>query len=99
MRLIDADELLKKWLEQKDPELICPTMEAFYENIICQTLDAISDAPTIDAVEVVRCKDCKLYGVSKFYISAGDNITQLRFCVKTGRPTGIDDYCSYGERK
>lgn len=45
MRLIDADALEKCLLEK-----------GFYPAIVKR---AIEDAPTVDAVEVVRCKDCK----------------------------------------
>ena len=57
----------------------------------------LDGAPTVDAVEVVRCKDCK-----HFYHS----ITSYRDgkCVQFGTydtdPSVYkDDFCSYGERK
>lgn len=51
-------------------------------------------APTIDAVEVVRCRDCKLY---KHLDSAVPN--ELFCKVYGGVQTEPDDYCSYGQRK
>lgn len=60
-------------------------------------LECIDDMPTLDAVEVVRCKDCKHY----------DNSGGLEWCnLNSGFYTdGIDwhsfpeyGYCSYGER-
>jgi len=48
MRLIDADELLS--------DLIFPT-EQFKKGFT----ETINDAPTIEAVPVVRCKDCVYY--------------------------------------
>ena len=54
------------------------------------TLAEIDNAPTIDAVPVVRCKDCKrselLYGVSLA-------------CSRLGRMVKEDGFCSYGERR
>lgn len=56
----------------------------------------IREAPTVDAVEVVRCKDCKncdgvIYGGRcKYWSSPIAGITHF---------TSADDYCSYGERK
>lgn len=47
MRLIDADALKKSLLEK-----------GFYPAIVKR---AIEDAPTVDAVEVVMCKDCEHY--------------------------------------
>ena len=53
MRLIDADELKKcAYLESGVSE--CADMVVSVRDI--------DDAPTIDAVEVVRCKDCRHRG-------------------------------------
>ena len=47
----------------------------------------IEKTPTIDAVKVVRCKDC-------YYFTSG------KYCgLNSGEMTNEDDYCSYGERK
>lgn len=48
-RLIDADAL-RQSMENK-------IYWGQSNNVAC--LEAIDDAPTVDAVEVVRCKDCK----------------------------------------
>lgn len=68
MRLIDADALKKS---------VPNTHVDIFENCRnCELLDdeqveeLIDNAPTIDAVPVVRCKDCFLYGecqAAKFY--------------------------------
>jgi hypothetical protein len=56
--------------------------------------DIIEVAPAVDAVPVVRCKDCK----HRYFISAYDDY----YC---GHPDGFTDivpddgFCSYGERK
>ena len=53
MRLIDADALMEKCFEDfSDGEVLYSIPP-----------DYIDDAPTIDAVEVVRCKDCKHRGI------------------------------------
>lgn len=61
MRLIDADEL--EYHKQ---------LEAFgngqYEDVEVVYKCDIDNAPTIDAVEVVRCKDCKKHGMSNCYM-------------------------------
>ena len=48
--------------------------------------------PTVDAVEVVRCKDCKHMEITPY---------KLRWCnVWEGiNGMGDDGYCNYGERK
>ena len=55
------------------------------------------DAPTVDAVEVVRCKDCKHYGWEQ---EPCHGSTQ-RFCRlhKGLVVVDRDTFCSYGERK
>ena len=49
MRLIDANAMRDDWLENGENEYIYDT------NAV---LDSIDSQPTVDAVEVVRCKDC-----------------------------------------
>lgn len=56
-------------------------------------LDAIQFFPTVDAVEVVRCKDCKHYYADPW--GWGN-------CVFEGgvsRRTKTNDFCSWGERR
>jgi len=50
----------------------------------------IQGAPAVDAVEVVRCRDCK-------YHAWDDDVDYV--CLLTGKYTGFEDFCSYGERK
>ena len=62
------------------------------------------DAPTVDAVEVVRCKDCK-----HFHAETVEEQTPYGFtndikvygCMLHGEwvDVFVDDFCSYGERK
>jgi len=53
--------------------------------------EMIQNAPTIDAVEVVRCEDCKNWWES------------AQMCTIAELPTGssccAEDYCSKAERK
>ena len=52
-------------------------------------LNTLNETPTVDAVEVVRCKDCKKVNVGGLSL----------YCSLTGMPMDEDDFCSYGERK
>ena len=56
--------------------------------------NTITDVPTVDAVEVVRCKDCKHY--ERF-----NNACHCHKADENGTPIFVreDDFCSYGERK
>lgn len=51
----------------------------------------VTNAPTIDAVPVVRCEDCIFRCAPKLY---GD-----LECKILGVPMRNDDFCSYGERR
>lgn len=75
-RYIDADELLKNLPEDLP-------YKASVKRVLMQ-------APTADAVEVVRCKDCKRYsftnkGHCDYYMGLD--------CAKE------NDFCSYAERR
>lgn len=59
----------------------------------------IDAAQTVDAVEVVRCKDCKHY--KEFRTKRNKQI--MRLCCRMGKndmeySVKPDDFCSYGER-
>lgn len=88
-RLIDADKLEK---------------QEYWGNERCfDYVDAedIDNAPTVDAVPVVRCKDCKHYrnyanGLCYIHTEPKTNARGYSgeaVCVEP------DDFCSYGERK
>lgn len=62
-------------------------MKQWFEHIGAEpNAEDIDNAPTIDAVQVVRCKDCKYY--------EGKNT----YCANDRLATP-DDYCSIGERR
>lgn len=87
MRLIDADAVLRS-LSDDLP----------YKGSVRRVL---IQAPTVDAVPVVRCRDCKYYMASAL-------LAPHNFCFRLkhpeeDRPIGYnfapDDFCSYGARK
>lgn len=61
--------------------------------------EGVKRLPTIYAVPVVRCKDCKYY-------REGEKLSPQKFCFRLrgrdGKAIGYnfaeDDFCSYGER-
>ena len=56
-------------------------------------LAAINNADTVDAVEVVRCRDC-------IYWQSGDNeAKKWEYCVFHDQNIGPHAFCSFGERK
>ena len=56
-------------------------------------LQALDNAPTIDAVPVVRCKDCRIGKPSNTF---GDGWV---FCKNNKQVHQAKHFCSYGERK
>lgn len=87
MRLIDADALNEK---------LCETTIFIKDGVAFQRM--INDAPTIDAVQVVRCKDC-IHGEEMKKPWADGR--QIVFCWKHGKEcfTTSDWYCGSGERE
>ena len=95
MRVIDADAILKAD-ENSDKALVLgsgKTLEIAYALL----KKKVEDAPTVDAVVVPRCKDCKhkgwvqepCHGKSVDYCKVWD-------CTLRNLET---TFCSYGERK
>ena len=85
-RLIDANALIK---------------EAYADGAYGY-VDAkqIADAPTVDAVPVVRCRDCKHWKPSGS--KAGNSFSDMEYiggCKFTNYCRSESDFCSYGKRK
>ena len=60
MRLIDADELIKKFNEKVDmAKCLIEERTADRFATFCALADAVEKMPTIEAVPVVYCKNCK----------------------------------------
>lgn len=88
MRLIDADEAIINFGFEWDD--ISPTRDEFVAFLKKQS--------TIDAVPVVRCKDCKWFADN----NGGEWYGCYMFHVVRITPEDApkpDDFCSYGERK
>ena len=92
-RLIDANALIKE-----------ANAEGAYGYVDAKQ---IADAPTVDAVEVLRCRECKYWGDEDGKLQRLDGVLFARCKVHNylidGRHTGWcpteNDFCSYGERK
>ena len=93
MRLIDANALIEE-----------ANAEGAYGYVDAKQ---IADAPTVDAVEVIRCRECMHWGDQdgKLKNSDGDLFARCKIhnYLIDGRHTGWcpteNDFCSYGERK
>ena len=85
MRLIDGDKLLetyKKWI----PQLLSKEDEGDRRGVETCIM-VLEDMQTVDAVPVVRCRECKHYDGKWMCKISG---------VPSRKP---NDFCSYGERK
>ena len=90
MRLIDADAL--------------PAVVGTQAELPGLIIKAIQDAPTIDAVPVVRCRCCKYSETKELTVTNWSGVLEKRnimFC-QYGTPTLLVSdihFCGYGERK
>ena len=96
MRLINADEILKAD-ENSDKALVLGSGKAL-EIAYALLKKKVADAPTVDAVIVTRCKDCK-------HLCVWNRKDIYAFCPKTNivfLPFEKDTrtfFCGLGERK
>ena len=85
-KLIDADAFLEKMKRTSR-----------YFDVVFD----VEEMPTVDAVEVVRCKDCKYYCQDKIngVICRHPALDFDTECFDHWINTNPDDFCSYGELK
>ena len=91
-RLIDANTLMD--VIRKHEYLLATKYGSIdYGMFTLGIQQAVDEQPTIDAVEVVRCRDCK-YG--DWDSKPDDAMVCMR--TKDGFWRSGNDFCSYGER-
>lgn len=61
--------------------------------------DAVEDAPAVDAVEVVRCKDCNYRYQYEDWDRQSQEVIVCHECRVLRKDFGDDGFCSYGERR
>ena len=83
MRLIDADEEIK-WANENLPDAHAGVITSF-----------LRDCPTIDAVEVVRCREC-IYWTG---VALGMRCKLYSFPPNVWICSKPDDFCSKGQRE
>lgn len=96
MRLIDADALMARF--QREQETMYEHGREYSFSFLNSGQEIstewyaverfLEEAPTIDAVPVVRCKDCKWFN---------DIGCAIRIVCDTDKPSE-NDYCSFAER-
>ena len=92
-RLIDANALQRKLVELgAEPDYQHPGED--WGVGVCMAEGVVDEMPTVDAVEVVRCKDCKYYWLPQRFCEHERHDYQTMAVWQED-----DDFCSYGERK
>lgn len=92
MRLIDGDKLYE----------VIQDFSAMYEEAREMKEDVlleISEAPTVDAVVVTRCKDCKHFNHKRMECENEAISTDHEGGAQYSLNFWPDDFCSYGEPK
>lgn len=90
MRLIDADALERLLADfiSDDRGGNLTVQEIANNEAIVDTMKAIHEQPTVEAVPVIRCKECKYYEETDETIGT---------CLLTESGAHIKGYCSWAE--
>lgn len=111
-RYIDADALresygesieeCRKWADEMresgNEEMVIRAEQSLGTFVECSL--RVKNAPTIDAVPVVRCKDCKHWKTHSQVCSNDDLYLGIHDCgCYPDFSTNPDWFCAYGERK
>lgn len=99
MRLIDADALKKKYtmvIKRTSPSAIMERPAILLEDV--------DEAPTIDAVQVVRCKDCRWFDKTEdssygYCHAMKHGYYSKHWEISIYRKYKEDFYCADGERE
>lgn len=100
MRLIDADGL-RAWLVKAGRFLNLQDDKRTASHVIGKIIDHIDKIPAVDAVSVIRCRECKFwepYG-RKCSRKAGGPLEWGGGCMMWRGVHLESDFCSYGKRK
>ncbi|MBQ1791509.1 MAG: hypothetical protein II008_15135 [Oscillospiraceae bacterium] len=99
----DAEELARRRVRDTESTLPYPNnLNPAYTRYLAQMDERtkakkmVADAPTVDAVEVVRCKDCRHWSGRKYNVHINGFLPWCRFSALQRE---ANDFCSYGERK
>lgn len=84
------DELISR---QAVKDLIMETDPWWWEGMTRAIFEGVKKLPIVDAVPVVRCKDCKWWKLSEY------NTCGIYICKKFSGVRVESDFCSRGERR
>lgn len=95
-RYIDADALkvsITRYAETLLTHKILPTTKDAIKEVISDICFAIEIQSPVDAVHVVRCRDCK-----HRMIASSEEETHYHYCAKHDHAIDTDWFCADGEK-
>lgn len=90
--LISREELIDK-IEIRIPHMI-PNVFGLHDVTAEAMVDFIKKQPSVDAVQVVHCKDCTQWGCG-----LPMETDSIKCCGFGGYMVGKEGYCVYGQKK
>lgn len=101
MRLIDAENLLRFFTYSPSGERYkTRDIDNFPVTVSLEAVQRkIASCPTVDAVEVVRCKECKHFNLQSMKCENDAVLTDHEGGASYSLSFYLDDFCSYGERR
>lgn len=98
MRLIDIDsQFIASLFPDHHPDYQTFNLDDAYDRGWEDALDNLEDAPTISAVPVVRCKNCKHFNLQTHECENELLSTDHEGGASYSLNFYDDDFCSYGE--
>ena len=98
MRLIDADAMKRVYQEVLCSHVACIDCSFFMDDKYCRFETMLSEAPTINAIPVVRCRGCKHH----YWEQEPCHGKSVHYC-KLPHMRGVEVFkeffCYYGERE
>ena len=92
-RLIDANALAERindcWFLTRHQQLISTSAKLAAADAMCKLMAEVAKQPTVDAVPVVRCRQCIYASTTKFS-------SKRVACAYWAQMVSTDGYCSNG---
>ena len=98
MRVIDADAMKRVYQEVLCSHVACIDCSFFMDDKYCRFETMLSEAPTINAIPVVRCRECK-YHYWEQEPCHGKSVHYCKLPHMRGVEVFKEFFCYYGERK
>ena len=98
MRVIDADAMKRVYQEVLCSHVACIDCSFLMDDKYCRFETMLSEAPTINAIPVVRCRECK-YHYWEQEPCHGKSVHYCKLPHMRGVEVFKEFFCYYGERK